>query len=114
MPRKKGRSKKVAIATIRIPELDALQKLVSRFRDLINEPRRHHALFQRQRDFNFVCSAMDIIDDILFALRSYTKQHHNDQGLAYLEIFGVLQALSVQQDAVRAALQDRRGWSHRS
>jgi hypothetical protein len=44
---------------------------------------------------------MDIIDDTLFALGAYVKQEHNDQGLAYLEIFGVLQALSVQQDAVR-------------
>lgn len=43
---------------------------------------------------------MDIIDDILFALHSYTHNDHNDQGLAYLETFGVLQSLFVQQDAV--------------
>ena len=43
---------------------------------------------------------MDILDDILMALRSYAAHDHKDQGLAYLEIFGVLQGLSVQQDAV--------------
>jgi hypothetical protein len=101
MPRKKSRSKAITTPQVAVPELGALQDLASRFRSLINEPRRHHAIFQRQRDFNFICSAMDIIDDILFALRSYTTQHHDDQGLAYLEIFGVLQALFVQQDAVR-------------
>ena len=86
---------------MQIPELDQLQDSVSRFRELINEPRRHYALFQRRKDFNDVCSAMDIIGDILFALGSYIKSPHNDQGLAYLEIFGVLQGLIVQQDAVR-------------
>src|SRR5260370_41892901 len=101
MPRKKIRLRKITTPQVALPELGALQDLASQFRNLINQPRRHYALFQRQRNFNFICSAMDIIDDILFALRSYTEQHHDDQGLAYLEIFGVLQALSVQQDAVR-------------
>jgi hypothetical protein len=85
---------------ISVPELNILQKSVSRFRDLVNEARLHHALFQQPIKFNLLCSAMDIIDDILFALQSYTKHAHDDQGLAYLEIFGVLQALCVQQDAV--------------
>ena len=83
-----------------IPELDTLQESATTFRDLINESRFHHSLFQQRAKFNLVCSAMDIIDDILFALHSYTRNDHSDQGLAYLEIFGVLQALSVQQDAV--------------
>src|SRR6266545_1500211 len=82
------------------PRLRLLEGSVSRFRDLVNTPRRHHALVQRQRDFVLACSAMDILDDTILALNSYVKRDHQDQGLAYLEIFGVLQALSVQQDAV--------------
>lgn len=44
---------------------------------------------------------MDVVDDVLFALDSYKNNQHDDQGIAYLEIYGVLQALSIQQDAVR-------------
>jgi hypothetical protein len=68
---------------------------------MVNESRLHHTLFQQTKQFNLLCSAMDIIDDIIFALRSYANHQHDDQGLAYLEIFGVLQSLCVQQDAVR-------------
>lgn len=85
-----------------VPELDTLQQLASEVRELVNEPRRHHALYTSTTKFNFVCSAMDIIDDIVSALSSYIRHEHDDQGLAYLEIFGVLQSLCVQQDAVRA------------
>jgi hypothetical protein len=44
---------------------------------------------------------MDILDDTALALHSYVSHGHSDQGLAYLEAFGVLQALTIQQDAVR-------------
>jgi len=84
-----------------IVELDTLQNSATHFRDLVNEPRCHYTLFQQTRKFNLVCSAMDIIDDTIFALRSYAQHNHDDQGLAYLEIFGVLQTLSIQQDAIR-------------
>lgn len=80
--------------------VDAFQAEITRFRELVNEPRIHHELFQKRRDFNLLCSAMDIADDAMFALRSYAQHDHSDQGLAYLEILGVLQALVVQQDAV--------------
>lgn len=42
-----------------------------------------------------------MLDDTIMALGSYVENDHDDQGQAYLEIFGVLQALTVQQDAVR-------------
>lgn len=84
-----------------IEELKSFQETSSLFRDMINDPRRHYNLFKRPKDFNTVCSAMDIIDDILYALNSYAASKHADQGLAYLEIFGVLQGLYVQQDAIR-------------
>lgn len=84
-----------------IAELDTLQDSATHFRDLVNEPQFHHTLFQQTKKFDLVCSAMDIIDDTIFALRSYAQHNQDDQGLAYLEIFGVLQTLIMQQDAVR-------------
>ena len=88
------------MVVIDLPELTALQKSASKFRELVNEPRLHYSLFSQPKKFNLVCSAMDVIDDILFALHSYIQSDHQNQGLAYLEIFGVLQSLTVQQDAV--------------
>ena len=82
-------------------QLGQLETLVSRMRDTVNAPRRHYSLIQQRNDFLLVCSAMDIIGDTIMALRSYVGRDHDDQGQAYLEIFGVLQALTVQQDAVR-------------
>jgi hypothetical protein len=90
----------VTAAELTVSELETLQASISRFRDLINMPRRHYALMQRRRDFLFACSAMDILDDTVMAMRSYARHRHSDQGLAYLEAFGVLQSLRVQQDAV--------------
>jgi len=84
-----------------LPELQELGATSTKFRDLVNEPRLHRALFQDKEKFNRTCSAMDVIDDVLFALNSYKSNQHDDQGTAYLEIYGVLQALTIQQDAVR-------------
>lgn len=82
--------------------LGRLQDSSSKLRELVNSPRRHHALLQRRRDFNLLCSAMDILDDTILALISYLSRDHDDKGLAYLEIFGVLQSLVVQQDSAMA------------
>jgi hypothetical protein len=89
--------------------LSQLETLVSQVRDLVNAPRRNHSLLQRRNDFLVVCSAMDILDDTAMALNSYVEGDHDDQGQAYLEIFGVLQALTVQQDAVRQLHRVTRG-----
>lgn len=82
-------------------KVDKLEELSTCFRDLINLPRRHYNLSHGTNSFYQLCSAMDIIGDICLALRSYLENDHDDQGLAYLEIFGVLNSLNIQQDAVR-------------
>lgn len=84
-----------------IEQLKLLSDFDVTFRGLVNDAHRHYSLRQKRADFNRVCSAMDIIEDITFALSSYIKHKNDDQGLAYLHIFGVLQSLCVQQDAVR-------------
>lgn len=82
--------------------LDKLQKYSTSFRELINEPRRHFKLRKWAfKDFIIICSGMDILDDTILGLRSYIENHHGDIGLAYLEIFGVLQSLYVQQDVIK-------------
>lgn len=88
------------IPELQINEIDSFQKSITIFRDLVNKPRRHHALSQHEKNFSSICSALDNLDDTLLALYSYTKSPHHDKGRAYLEIFGVLQSLCVQQDAV--------------
>ena len=82
-------------------QLGQLEASISKVRDLINAARRHDSLLQQANDFRLVCSAMDMIDDTIMALTSYIDHDQQDQGQAYLEIFGVLQAMAVQQDAVR-------------
>jgi hypothetical protein len=53
------------------------------------------------RQWKSLCSAMDAIEDTAMAARSYAAQKDSrDKGLLYLETYGLLQALVLQQDAV--------------
>ena len=72
-------------------------------RDLINSPRRHFALRQDAHVFSQLCSALDVVEDTEMAILAYLQaQHENTStGERYLRIYGILQVLLVQQDAVR-------------
>ena len=50
-----------------------------------------------------ICSSSDIINDTICAIESYVKSDYPDEdiGLQYIFIYGLLQALYLQQDAVR-------------
>jgi hypothetical protein len=76
-------------------------------RNLINAPRRHWLLRRDPHRFNQVCSALDVIGDTEMALDAYlSKEHqHASTGQRYLDIYGVLQVLVVQQDAVEHSAQ---------
>lgn len=81
--------------------LTRLLEIMAELRDLINHPRTQQALMKDNRRWSSLCSAMDVIEDTAMAARSYAaQQDSSDKGKLYLETYGLLQALVLQQDAV--------------
>ena len=79
----------------------SIAELESKIRDRINRGRKQHELLGRSADWNKLCSALDIVGDTELAFDSYLKQSHiEDAGLCYLQVYGALQLLQTQQDAV--------------
>ena len=82
-----------------------LNERMEEIRKFINStsPRKKEALLQNNAIWNMLCSCMDIIEDLEYALESYLAENHEnaETGRKYLLIFGALQALYVQQDAVK-------------
>ena len=90
----------------------SISELEHEIRDIINSPRKQYALRQRRSTWNMLCSCLDTIGDTELALAAYLEHaepdDYDDYGERYLVIYGALQTLFVQQDAVRnlaAALQ---------
>ena len=70
-------------------------------RDFINNPRKQHALLQDSAVWNMLCSCLDTIGDTELAIAAYqTWENPDSEGAAYLVVYGTLQALFIQQDAV--------------
>jgi hypothetical protein len=84
--------------------VERLIDLCDRIRwDYVNKPRVHASLFPDNTGFRQACSAMDTIGDMCQALRAYGEicaRGDADTGNAYLVVFGALQVLYVQQEAV--------------
>jgi hypothetical protein len=79
---------------------DVLSSIL-KFRDIVNEPRLQQRLMKNRSEWGQLCSAMDIIEDTSMAVTSYCSQPDaRDKGRLYLQTYGVLQALVMQQDAV--------------
>jgi len=77
--------------------LTAMQEL----RGAVNEPRLQQVLMENPSQWSQLCSAMDIVEDTSMAVRSYSSQQDTrDKGTLYLQTYGLLQALVMQQDAV--------------
>jgi hypothetical protein len=74
-------------------------------RDLVNQPRRQNQLIENKENWQLICSSMDILEDTELALDSYKKMRiKDDVGIYYLIIYGVLQTLILQQDAIKNIL----------
>jgi len=60
----------------------------------------------KEEDWNFVCAAMDIIGDSLYAIEHFLKfglegpTKYDDIGEVYLRLYGVLNATYIQQQAI--------------
>lgn len=83
--------------------MSGLSELESTIRDFINRPRKQHILLQDHADWYRLCSSLDVIGDTELALDEYMAQIENpaNPGELYLILYGVLQILFVQQDAVQ-------------
>ena len=81
-----------------------LDEKIGEIRDFINytSPRKEHALMQNSAMWYMLCSSMDIIGDMEHALESFLIENPDisEIGRKYLLVFGALQALYVQQDAI--------------
>lgn len=88
-----------------------MRELTEQIRDYINGPRMSYLLSQDIETWNQICSSLDVIEDTDLAISAHTtdKRDETDDdkdsvvglGKHYLKLYGVLQALFLQQDAVR-------------
>jgi hypothetical protein len=70
--------------------------------DFINSPRKQHLLISQMADWNKLCSSLDVVGDTELAIESFLKTiQPKSDGEMYLVIYGILQVLFVQQDAVQ-------------
>ncbi len=82
--------------------IQTIQELENSIRKCINNPRKQYILLQNHATWNQLCSSLDIIGDTDYALSSYIKDSGpSDIGMNYIYIYGFLQALILQQDAIR-------------
>ncbi|RLE31421.1 MAG: hypothetical protein DRJ61_11375 [Acidobacteria bacterium] len=76
-------------------------ELESAIRDLINAPRKKNSLLKDSAYWNMLCSCLDAIGDTELALDAYAAvPDPKEDGALYILVYGTLQALFVQQDAV--------------
>lgn len=75
--------------------------LMQQVREFVNLTHRQHALIESGLNWHMVCSSMDVIEDAELAVSAYVNNEFpDDDGDKYLRVYGVLQALFVQQDAL--------------
>jgi hypothetical protein len=81
--------------------MSSVAELEQQIRDFINNPRKQRALLQDTAAWNLLCSCLDTIGDTELAIDAYNASGSPDsEGAAYLVVYGALQALFIQQDAV--------------
>lgn len=79
----------------------SIAQFETQIRDRINARRLQHQLLSRGADWNKLCSALDVIEDTELGLDAYLNHAHTkNPGICYLHVYGALQLLQTQQDAV--------------
>jgi len=79
----------------------SISELEREIRDIINNPRKQYALLQDTAAWNMLCSCLDVVGDTELSFDACLKQREvKDDGKKYLLVYGALQALFIQQDAV--------------
>jgi hypothetical protein len=84
--------------------MKSIANLESTIRDLINHPRKRYSLSKDPAQWYKLCSSMDVIGDTELAINAFLtniKKTNDTDGELYIILYGVLQILFVQQDAVK-------------
>jgi hypothetical protein len=83
------------------PVPPSVAEIAHRVRDLINEPRTHALLRRDEASFNVLCSCLDVIEDTQQGIDCYpVGSDERESGPLYVMLYGILQLLYVQQDAL--------------
>jgi hypothetical protein len=77
-----------------------VQSLLRYIREFIHHPRRLDPLLKDKPGWNMLASAMDVVSDTEWAITSYEHCGYADKGMLYLVLYGLLQAMYVQQDGL--------------
>lgn len=78
-----------------------MDKYTERIRDIINKARKKHLLMKNLRLWFQLCSSIDVIEDSDLAIDAYRNNKLGEsKDILYLLVYGLLQALFLQQDAV--------------
>ena len=88
--------------------VQTIDKITNMIRDTINQSQLKGVLSQNAGSWRMLCSSLDVIEDSNSCLDSFlmtdisieTENQHLDDGKKYMYLYGTLQALFVQQDAV--------------
>jgi len=79
-----------------------ISELEAQIRRHINRARTQFVLLQNSQSWNQLCSSLDVIGDTELCFKAYEDSPPPPaDGATYLLVYGVLQALILQQDAVR-------------
>lgn len=83
--------------------MKSISNLEGEIRDLINHPRKRYFLLKDPAQWYKLCSSMDAIGDTEIAIDSYLESLNKpaQTGELYIFLYGILQVLFVQQDAVK-------------
>lgn len=83
-------------------QTQGLWEISRQIRDYGQNPRHIQRLLTIQFDWHQLCAALDIIEDVDMAIGAYLEgDFPSTPGEQYLRVYGVFQALFVQQDALR-------------
>ena len=89
----------VETETLTMPTMRELSRWI---RDYGREPRQMERLFADRFVWHQLWTAMDIIDDVDSAMTAYIENEFpTDNGERYLRVYGAMQGLFLQQDALR-------------
>lgn len=73
---------------------------MDQIRTYVGKPTIHSLLAQNKTSWNQLCSSTDVIEDTELAIESYLNREFQEKtGAHYLAVYGLLQAMFLQQDA---------------
>jgi hypothetical protein len=81
--------------------MDEVEQRERRIRDLVNHPWKLQTLLDDKAKWNKLCASMDVIGDTQIAINDFfTLPSFSSNNGGYLFLYGLLQALFLQQDAI--------------